>query len=306
MIMRVGIPKALLYYRYRYLWEDFFKALQIDYVVSPDTNQEIINRGTLHAVDEACLSCKIYLGHVDWLLDKCDLILVPRISNLGTQGTVCTRFQALYDIINNTFRDQDIKLLPYNIDIDKFQGEMRACLKMGSSLGKRKYRCVRAYLTAKQAEKQERLTEEKSLQQSLGQDGIKVLMIAYDYNLCDKCIGGPILSSLINMGVVPIPGNMANRNKARARSMEISETLPWAFSKELVGTAALYKDRVDGIILLSTFPCGPDSMANEMIMRRIKEKPILNLILDGQEGAAGIQTRLESFVDIIEAKRNVC
>lgn len=304
--MRVGIPKALLYYRYRYLWEAFLEELQIDYVVSPDTNQEIINRGTLHAVDEACLSCKIYLGHVDWLLDKCDLILVPRISNLGAPGTVCTRFQALYDITNNTFRNQKARLLPYNIDIDKFQGEMSACSKVGRFLGKRTYRCIHAYLKAKQAEKQERLAEEKSLEQSLNQNGIKVLMIAYDYNLFDKCIGGPILSFLVNMGVVPIPGNMANREKAIAGSMEISETLPWAFSKELVGAAALYKDTVEGIILLSTFPCGPDSMTNEIIIRRIKDKPVLNLVLDGQEGVAGIETRLESFVDIIEAKRNVC
>lgn len=306
MIMKVGIPKALLYYRYRYLWEDFFEALQIDYVVSPDTNQEILNRGTFRAVDEVCLSCKIYLGHVDWLLDKCDIILVPRISNLGASGTVCTRFQALYDLVNNTFRDQNIKLLPYNIDLNKNQGEINACLNMGSYFGKRKSWCIRAYGKAKQAEKRAHLVGEKSLEQSLAQKKTKILMIGYDYNLFDKCIGRPILGSLVDMGVVPIPGNMANRNKAIAKSKEISETLPWAFSKELVGSAALYKDRVDGIILISTFPCGPDSMTNEMMIRRIKDKPILNLILDGQEGFAGIQTRLESFIDIIQAKRNVC
>ncbi len=54
---------------------------------------------------------------------------------------------------------------------------------------------------------------------------------------------------------------------------------------------------------MSTFPCGPDSLVNEVVIRKIKDKPILNLILDGQEGTAGLETRLESFVDIIKFKR---
>ena len=46
-------------------------------------------------------------------------------------------------------------------------------------------------------------------------------------------------------------------------------------------------------------------MVNEIILRRVKDKPILNLIIDGQEGSAGIETRLESFLDIIQFKRMI-
>ena len=54
---------------------------------------------------------------------------------------------------------------------------------------------------------------------------------------------------------------------------------------------------------MSSFPCGPDSLVNEIILRRVKGIPILNLVLDGQEGSAGLETRLESFVDIIKIKK---
>ena len=57
-----------------------------------------------------------------------------------------------------------------------------------------------------------------------------------------------------------------------------------------------------GIILLSAFPCGPDAMVNELITRRVKGVPILNLVLDSQSGIAGVETRLESFIDIIRFK----
>lgn len=76
-------------------------------------------------------------------------------------------------------------------------------------------------------------------------------------------------------------------------------------SRELVGSVLLHKDQVDGIILLSAFPCGLDSMANELLMRKIKQVPILNLMLDAQRGMAGVETRLESFVDIIRFKEGM-
>ena len=72
---------------------------------------------------------------------------------------------------------------------------------------------------------------------------------------------------------------------------------------ELLGSIAKYHNDVDGIILLTAFPCGPDSMINEMIIRRIKDRPILNLLLDSQDGNAGIETRLESFIDIIRFRK---
>ena len=54
--------------------------------------------------------------------------------------------------------------------------------------------------------------------------------------------------------------------------------------------------------MLFRSPCGPDSMVNELIARRVKRVPMLNLVLDSQSGTAGIETRLESFIDIIRFK----
>ncbi|MPN06691.1 hypothetical protein SDC9_153947 [bioreactor metagenome] len=53
---------------------------------------------------------------------------------------------------------------------------------------------------------------------------------------------------------------------------------------------------------MSAFPCGPDSMVDEMIIRKFNGIPILNLILDDQDGTAGLETRLESFIDILNFK----
>lgn len=302
--MKIGIPRALLYYKYHYLWETFFDELGIDYIVSPETNKEIFNRGMENAIDEACLSSKIYLGHVDYLIGKCDYILVPRVSNYGDQGTVCTKFQAIYDIVSNTFRNRGIKILYYNIDYRNSDTEMKAFIKMGKYLGIRRVKSIRAFTTAKQAEKTAMIMDEKHQEQLLNLDKIKILIIAHHYNIYDKYIGKPIVDYLRDMGTIPIIGDIANKKEALEKSAEISETLPWVYNKELIGSIAMYREKVDGIILMSSFNCGPDSLVNEIILRRVKDKPILNLIIDGQEGSAGIETRLESFLDIIQFKKD--
>ena len=101
----VGIPRAMLYYRYRVLWESFFLELGIKTVRSPKTNLPIMETGSSYAGDEMCLSAKVYMGHVAALIGKCDYILVPRISNFGRKRNMCTRFEAMHDICRNVFRD---------------------------------------------------------------------------------------------------------------------------------------------------------------------------------------------------------
>ena len=74
----IGIPRALLYYRSGTLWKAFFEALGVPVVLSPPTSREILDSGSSLAVDETCLSAKIFIGHVRSLLGTCDRIFVPR------------------------------------------------------------------------------------------------------------------------------------------------------------------------------------------------------------------------------------
>ncbi len=301
--MKVGIPRAFLYYRYRILWETFFEALNIEVVLSPDTNKEILNRGTMYAIDETCLSSKIYLGHVDYLLDKCDKLFVPRISNFGKDGILCTKFEALYDIVRNTFRDQSPKLLDFNIDVRRSKGELKAFLHLGSKLGKGRAATLRAYTLAKMAERQIAAEEVRMQNDRLKNEGLKILIVGHPYNVYDKLIGEPVFKILRELGTTPVIADIVDRRKARERCFELTDSLPWMYNRELVGAVREYAGKVDGIILMSTFPCGPDSLVNEILLRRIRGIPMLNLLMDSQQAEAGIETRLESFVDIIQFQR---
>lgn len=301
--MKIGIPRALLYYRYHTLWETFFEELGVETVISPPTSKSILDTGSIYAIDESCLPMKIFLGHVEWLIDRCDIILVPRIASLGRQGSTCMRFHAAYDVAQNTFRDRKIKLLDYNIDLRKSGGELETFLTLGRAVGKKRTQSLHAYLTARQADKAVSTAEILHQRDLLQGDHCRILVVGHPYNIYDPYVGGPVLDCLRSLNTVPIIADIVDRREALERSTNITATLPWAFNRQLVGAIDIYRRYVDGIVLMSTFPCGPDSLVNEIVIRRVRDLPVLNLLIDGQEGTAGLETRLESFVDIIHFKR---
>ena len=82
---------------------------------------------------------------------------------------------------------------------------------------------------------------------------------------------------------------------------------PFLHCNEMTGAAGHYlKDnKIDGLITLTAFGCGPDSLMIERITRKAKRfnKPLLNLTIDEQTGEAGFITRLEAFVDMLFRKK---
>ena len=284
--IKIGLPRAMLYYRCRVLWQTFFQELGMETVVSPPTDREILERGTALAIDEACL--------------------VPRVSNFGRQRAMCTRFEALPDLAANVFRDSRQRFLSYDVDEEmKKTGEEDALVELGKSLGASAKAAKKAYKTAKKAELSHHKERVQRYEQQYKKTDMKVLIAAHSYVAEDPYMGRMVSDYLKKAGVVPVRADMVDREAALKHSREISPTCKWEISREILGGVAIHQNDVDGIILLSAFPCGPDAMVNELIVRRVKGVPMLELVLDSQSGTAGVETRLESFIDIIRFQKGV-
>jgi len=67
------------------------------------------------------------------------------------------------------------------------------------------------------------------------------------------------------------------------------------------------RDEVDGIILISACICGPDALLGELIQRHISRldapPPLLRLTVDEHTARAGLQTRIEAFLDLLGWRR---
>ena len=298
----VGIPKALLYYRYHVMWDAFFREIGVETVVSPDTDRAILDAGSAKAVDEMCLSAKIFLGHVDRLIGWCDYILIPRIVNYGRRHEMCSTFAGMYDIARNVYRRTDQKFLTLNIDEMEGHGEEEAYREMAAALGvpdKLAKKAYKAAVKADNADWKARIKEQEALAHKAG---TRVLVAGHSYVLEDPYFGEPVIRSLQNLGVTVLRADITERSSAVKRAEKFSPTMKWEYSREIIG-GLLDSREADGIVFVSAFPCGPDSMVTEMFLRKNHDLPALNLTLDAQSGTAGLETRLESFTDILNRRK---
>ena len=148
---RIGMPRALLHYRYGTLWTTFFEALGCDVVLSDPTDRSTVAHGDALSNDECCLASKIYLGHVASLgdSDACDAVFVPSIANVGRRRGFCTKFQALPDLVANTFRDRGVRVASCLADAVEGRSSLRdAFLELGGRFGASPHEAKRAWRSA--------------------------------------------------------------------------------------------------------------------------------------------------------------
>ncbi len=299
--IKIGIPKALLFYKYHTLWKTFLENLDCEVVLSEKTTKETIEIGKKYLDSESCLSMKIFMGHVAGLLGKCDYLLIPRIVSIKKKEKLCTNFSALYDLTHNLFPEQ--KILYCNIDIDHHETELHAFIQLGKQLKKKKADIIRAYEIGKKEQQQALLRKIKEQKELLKTKKMKILMVGHPYNLYDSEVGGIISRYLKEEDVTVAFADRYFLPRTDLDCKIISDEIYWTYNRELIASLSYYYPYVDGIILLSTFPCGPDSLANEMIIRRKKGKPMILIVMDELTSPAGLETRLESFVDMIKERR---
>ncbi len=296
--MKIGIPRALLYYYDGMMWKYFFEKLNVNYIVSNITNKQIIQDGEALADSEACLSLKIFLGQIKSLEKICDFVLVPRMFSIKKNEQVCTNFNCLYDLTKNLF--PNIQIVSYNIDLTEGQNEVLAYTRLGSSLGFSYIQSYNAYCYAKR--KKELYFKDKILRQKekLKSPKLKILFAGHPYNLYDEVVGFDIIQYLEKKDIEIIYSDLLENGFVDSECNKMSTDIHWTHSKKVMAAVQYYQDYVDGIILLSTFPCGPDSLANEMIRRKVKT-PLL-VINKESFSNTGLITRLDAFFDIMKVK----
>lgn len=296
----VGIPRALLYHKYGIFWENFFKNLQIKVMVSPLTNKQILSEGLSRTIDENCLPMKIFLGHVNYLQSRVTHLFIPRIASINKDEQNCMKLWSLYDTVATGF--PDVKVIGYNIDRTKgFTWEVLEMMKLGLQFNKNPLAVLSAYRKAKEAyvnDHRKKLREQEAILKK--SKNLKILIFAHPYIIQDEFIGKQIINFFKKEHLDVIFTHIVDHEKARAASLSISKDLYWTYHKDLVGSLAIHRNKVDGIAYLMAFSCGPDALVVELCKRIITDVPSVLITLDELQSDGGIITRLESFVDIIK------
>ncbi len=72
-------------------------------------------------------------------------------------------------------------------------------------------------------------------------------------------------------------------------------------------SVAMAREGIDGIVHVLPFTCMPEIVAQSVLpqVSRDYQLPILTLVVDEHSAEAGVHTRLEAFVDLLESRRRV-
>ncbi|MEN6412894.1 MAG: acyl-CoA dehydratase activase-related protein [Veillonellales bacterium] len=297
MQIKVGIPQAMLYHEFGGLWNIFFQNMGIPVVLSGETNKQILNRGTLLAMDESCLPLKVYLGHVDALLPECSHIFVPRIAQYHPNFHFCAKFAGLPDIVQNTFRLSSDQLISPNIEhkspVKQLQALQDTCRSIGLS-------AVPGYFSYRHSLKS---WKNNTSGNTLSKRSIAV--IGHSYLVKDAFFCHDIMNMLTSRGIAVVTPEHVDNKALYAEAKIFEPDIYWQLSAKIAGAAHFFcrQRNVIGIIVLSSFACGPDSLMNEYITHHIlkkSDKPYIIISIDEHTGSAGLMTRIEAFCDLVE------
>ena len=100
--VKVGIPRALHFYRYFPFWKKLLEELGAEIILSTPTSKKIVEEGVQMGFGELCIPTKIYYGHVLHLIENhpdLDFIFVPRYVAEDKDAFFCPKFLSLPDVI---------------------------------------------------------------------------------------------------------------------------------------------------------------------------------------------------------------
>ncbi|MFW9902162.1 MAG: acyl-CoA dehydratase activase-related protein [Candidatus Thorarchaeota archaeon] len=328
--IKVGIPRALHFYRYFPFWKKLLEELAVEIVLSPPTNKKIVEEGVTHGFGELCIPVKIYYGQTLKLVrdhPDLDYIFVPRYVAEVKDAYFCPKFLSLPDVIK--ILPEVPKLLNFEVNVKEFPIATSA-IELGKQLGKTQNQALNAYREAQKyfdeyhrflrdgapVNHALRLVERDRpfiLPKRKHKGDLKFLLLGHAYNIFDTFINLDFQKKLRDQGVKVItienlPESIfkepviINPKGGRLRNY-------WKHEEEILAAMRYFltkgREEIDGVIFLISFACGPDSLISELIKHDMKVVglPFLEIIMDEHSGEAGLLTRVESFVEMVRRKK---
>lgn len=323
MSLRIGIPRALLYYRYFPFWEAFFQSLGYEVVVSRPTRRGLIEEGFKFADDDTCLPMKMAFAHTIDIKEKVDFLFLPRLLSLDGKTCACPRLAGLPEMLKYSIPSLPPILSPYVDERHRNSILLRSFSEMALALGKRSKEIKqavregeRAYrLIRKRMEQGENLPElfegaiEKKTVSQKGHFEKKIAVVGHPYCLYDPYFNFDLLKVLHESEVSVYAQERIPEEVIDSEIREFGKDVYWDSGREILGASLHYlqSNQVDGLIYLTCFSCGVDSMIEPLVKHRVEEAGkvlYLCLTIDEHTGSSGLLTRVEAFLETLERKKS--
>jgi len=304
----VGIPRAFSVHTLYPLYSWFFYELGINTFLST----EVAYEGVARIEAQYCFPAEIAHGAVQDCLDNgADFVFLPHFRDMPSyesdvHANFCPITQALPYYMEKAFPDVDKKRwLPLVVSF-KF-GEEKALelfCEMTKILGIDQAQTKAAFDTAWAKQLVYFDAVEKmgvqALEDARNADRPVIAVLGRPYNAFTPEANMGIPRKFTTRGYSIVPFDILP-----FRDETIFPNMYWYYGQQDLKAAKLLASE-DNIYLtfISNFSCAPDSFILHYIKWMMGQKPFLVLELDSHSADAGIDTRVEAFLDIIDGYRS--
>jgi predicted CoA-substrate-specific enzyme activase len=304
----VGIPRCFSIYTLWPLYSWFFHSLGVEAVLSKNISPE----GTARVESSYCFPAEIAHGAVQDILESNpDYIFLPHFKDMESYekdapASFCPITQGLPYYIKKAFPEipEDKYLLPVVSFMYGVEKASESFIEMGARLGFSEKESANAFEIAykKQLEYFSQASElgKTALASARKSKKPVIALLGRPYNAfsADANMGIPRKFATRGYSVIPFD-ILPFENKS------IYPNMYWYYGQQDMKASMLLQDE-DNIYVtyISNFSCAPDSFMLHYLKWIMGTKPFLILEMDSHTADAGVDTRIEAFLDIIEGYRS--
>lgn len=297
-MFEIGVPGNLYYHMYKPFIDTFTDVAGIHCRYSLKSSREILDRGNKVCIDEACLPIKLFAGHCSKLSEKCDFIAVPRIMMTECSESICPKFCGLPELTSEVGAKDWHNIFSeplYVNDMDSLRGQLWDASEV-TGIGKATFDKAFEYGVHAQRHTVRGIDD-------IGYRN-KVFLAGHSYNIYDSYANLNLIEKLHRLDIGVITEERVSRYDKEKHLAKLIKKPYWHHLTNIYGAAMCLAEKrsIDGIIYVSSFSCGTDSITAQLIKNRLPSMPFLMLKIDEQTGAAGFDTRLEAFQFILERR----
>jgi len=304
----VGVPVAFSVHSLWPFYARFFHELGVRAVLS----EKIVPEGIHRQESNYCFPAEIAHGAIEDLLRRgIDHLFLPHFRDMPTieatsaEACVCPLTQGLPYYAKHAFGLDDAKILR---PVVSFKHGWDACRDefgaVAEKLGLPRADGLRAFDAAKDhylrfMEDYRRRGRELIEEMRRNPDRLYVALLGRPYNAFTRDANMGIPRKFLSRGVTVVPYDLIFDEAAG-----IFPNMYWFYGQQDMKAVQTVRD-IPNLYLawISNFSCAPDSFMLHYVRWMMGRKPYLVLEIDSHTADAGLDTRIEAFLDIVESYR---
>lgn len=304
----VGIPASLFTNTFYPLYAHFFTNLGVKTVVGTIPDPE----GMESTGAAFCHPVVVGHGLVKELLDRgVDRVFLPHVKNSAIEGgdeasCTCPFVQAEPYYLRATFHDTLApRILTAVLDFDDQKRLRRAFAGIASELGFSRKEGRTAFDAAWQvllAMFREMKEYGRRFLEDLSENETAIVLFGRSYNAFSRLCNMGIPHKFASRGYRIIPYDFLPLGNLE----EGYNRMYWTSGQGILSGARFILGRPNLFgVYITNFSCGPDSFITGYFRSIMGQRPSLTLELDAHTADAGVDTRIEAFLDVIRGYREL-